>query len=176
MIVVTLLIMRVSGAAFSATTDTSGSSFGVGSISLTDDDGGTALFTVTDMAPGDSQTECIQITYTGAFDPGVVRVYSGGFTDSANNLGNHLNVTIEQGAPTDTCLLFLSGTTIQTSTPLSTFATNSNSYATGVGTWDPSGTGESRVYQITVELDALTPGDVQGESVTNVDFVWETQA
>lgn len=177
MVVVTLLILRVSGAAFSATTDTTGSSFGTGSISLTDDDGGAALFTVTDMGPGDSATACITVTYNGDFDPGVVKVYAGGLTDSANGLAQYLDLEIEQGALTDTCGLFLAGTTItDAGENLDAFNTDHTAYGTGVGTWDPATDGEARAYQITVTLDAAAPGSVQGESVTDVAFVWETQS
>lgn len=179
--VITLLITRISGAAFSATTSSPGSSFGAGSISLSNDAVG-ALFTVTDMAPGDSSSECILVTYTGAFDPGVVKVYSGGLTDSANGLGDHLNVSIVQGSAADALLgcglaTFLVGaSTIVSGETLNSFATDHADYASGFGTWDPTTTGDVGIYEITVELDAAAPGDVQGETVTDVIFTWETQS
>jgi hypothetical protein len=42
--------------------------------------------------------------------------------------------------------------------------------------WDPSGTPQSKTYQVTVELDAATPNAEQGESVTALTFVWEVQS
>ena len=56
------------------------------------------MFSVTDMAPGQSVTKCIVVTYQGSIaDPNAVKLYSGGLTDSGT-LADHLNLTVEEGS------------------------------------------------------------------------------
>ena len=51
MAVVSVLIVTTSIAVFSDTTDTAGSSFSVGSVTLVDDDAAGSIFSVTNMTP-----------------------------------------------------------------------------------------------------------------------------
>jgi hypothetical protein len=171
------MVLTASRAAFSDTTDNSDNSFTTGDVELVDDDTGAAMFTVTDMVPGQSATRCILVTYQGTVpDPGQVVLYSGGFVDSAS-LGDHLDLTVEEGTGGDfsTCTGFNPAGNIETST-LTDFDTDHTNYANGVGTWDPSGTPESVTYRITVTLDAAAPSSAQGQSVTDLLFIWEIQS
>ncbi len=79
---VSLLIIDQSRAVFTATTSNPDNAFTAASIELTDDDGGTALFTVPAMVPGDVVTDCIDVTYTGTADPALVKIYRNVYTDS----------------------------------------------------------------------------------------------
>ncbi len=183
---VAALITRTSNAAFSATTDNTGNSFSAGAITLTDDDSTTAMFTVSDMVPGDTQTACIQVTYTGTVaSPGVVKLYSGGYTDvpgadpGSDGLSDDLNVTVEQGTGATfggSCAGFGSATTIVATTKLATLDTTYTDYASGAGTWTPSASPQSRSYKFTVQLDPATTDAEQGASTTDVAFVWEIQS
>lgn len=171
------VVLTTSRAAFSDTTDNSNNSFTTGTVDLVDDDSGSAAFTVTNMVPGGSVTRCILVTYQGTIpDPGPVRFYSGGFADSGT-LGSYLNLTVEEGTGGDfsTCTGFTASGTIESAT-LTQFNTDHTNYSNGAGTWNPSGTPESRTYRITVQLSASTPSNQQGQSVTNLVFTWETQS
>ncbi len=175
---VSLLVLQASRAAFSDTTDNTGNAFSTGTVILSDDDTGTAMFNVTNMVPGDTATACIAVTYSGTVaDPSAVKLYSGGYTDSGT-LADYLNVTVEEGTGGSfaDCSGFVSGATIVSGTTVAGFDTSYTDYASGAGTWDPASTPESRTYRVTVELDAATPNAQQGASVTALAFVWEVQS
>jgi hypothetical protein len=182
---VAALITRTSSAAFSATTDNGGNSFSAAALTLTDDDSASALFTLSNMEPGDSQTACIEVTYAGTVaTPSAVRLYSGGYTDvsgpdpGSDGLSDDLNVTVEEGtgATFGSCAGFSPTSTIVATTTLANMSATYTNYATGAGAWTPAGSPETRSYRFTVELDAATPSAEQGASTTNVDFVWEVQS
>lgn len=171
------VVLTASQAAFSDTTSNSGSSFTTGNVDLVDDDSGSAAFTVTNMAPGDSAVRCIVVTYQGSIaDPNAVKLYSGGLTDSGT-LASHLNLTVEEGTGGSfaSCAGFNSSATIVNST-LAQFATNSTNYGNGAGTWNPASTPVSRTYRISVSLSASAPNAQQSQSVTNLVFTWEVQS
>ena len=50
-------------------------------------------------------------------------------------------------------------------------------YALGVGTWDPDGSGPGQVksYQVTLDLDASAGNSEQNQSITALTFTWEVQ-
>ena len=76
-LVATFLVLSVSRAAFTATTANEGNSLTGGRVTLTDDDTGSAMFTVSNMMPGDSQQRCIVVTYSGVdADPSAGELYS----------------------------------------------------------------------------------------------------
>ena len=52
--------------AFSSQTDNPGNIVTAGTVTLEDNDGGTALYAITAAKPGDSETSCIKVTYTGS--------------------------------------------------------------------------------------------------------------
>ena len=171
------LIGSASRAAFTDTADNSGNQLTAGTVTLTDDDSVTAMFNVSTMAPGDSVSNCILVTYSGSIaDPAAVKMYSGGFTDSGN-FGDYLNVTISEGsgATFGSCGSF-TGSVIYATNSLTTFDTNVNSYASGVGSWDPSSTPETKAFQVTIALDPSTPNAEQSEGVTALIFTWEVQS
>lgn len=172
------LVVSRSNAAFSATTEAPASSVTAGTVSLSDDDSDSAMFEVAAMVPGDVSTECIEVTYDGTIaDPGPVRLYSGGYTDS-DDLASYLNLTIEEGTGGSfgDCSGFSSAATIETGGTLADFGTAHTNYATGAGTWDPSSTPVSRSYRVTLELDSSVPDSQQGDSVTGLTLTWEIQS
>ncbi len=175
---VSVMLVTRSSAAFTASTDNTGSSFSGGSVELVDNDTGSALFTVADMKPGDTATNCIIVTYQGSVaDPGGVKVYSGGYTDSGT-FGDHLDVTIEEGGggTFNNCTGFSRENTIVPATALSAFDSTVTDYASGAGVWDPGGTPQSKTYRISVRLDPTTPSDQQNEGVSDLTFTWEVQS
>ena len=174
-LLVSLLVVRVSSAAFSATTANPANNWASGSITLTDDDGGgagSAMFNVTGMLPGQTVRRCIALTYNGAVDPGVVKLY-GSVVDGG--LADHLEVTVKEGTGggSGSCTGFVATGTIVNGARLKTFGTTRTDYATGVGTWDPAANGDAQVYEFTATLRGDTPSSAQG-SDAQATFTWET--
>jgi len=97
----TLLILALLGvivgvgtwSAFSATTQNSGNSFATGTVVLTDDDAGAAMLTLANAKPGDSDTSCIIVTYTGTL-PANVRLYG---TTGGTGLDQYLDLVVTRG-------------------------------------------------------------------------------
>jgi hypothetical protein len=176
LLIVGLLVVQASRAAFSDTTTDTASSFST--VDLVDDDSGSAMFSITNMVPGQTVTKCIVVTYHGTLaDPAAVKLYSGGDTDTGT-LGSHLNVTVEEGSggSFSSCTGFTKEKTILNAVTLSTFNTTHNNYSIGAGVWDPSATPESKTYKVTVQLDSTTPNAEQGKTVSALVFVWEVQS
>ena len=171
---VSLLVMQVSSAAFSATNVNEDNSWSTGTIALSDDvAAGTALFDVSGMFPGDTVTKCIVVTYDGAVDPTAVRLYA--TVDDTGGLGDHLDVTVKEGTggSAANCSGFVAGATIVNDDTLNAVGAAHSGYANGAGTWDPAADGDAQTYEFTVTLGSDTPSSVQGASAT-ATFTWET--
>lgn len=169
------LVLRVSAAAFSGTTENTGNSWSTGAIALTDDDGGgaaQAMFDITGMMPGGTSTECIVVTYDGGVDPTAVKLY-GTITDGG--LAPHLDITVKEGTggSAANCTGFVAGTTIVNNVTLAAFGTAHTAYGDGAGAWNPAADGETKTYEFTVTLGTDTPGTAQGSDAQAV-FTWET--
>ena len=170
------LIVTTSMAAFSDTTDNPGNTWSAGTVVLTDDDGGvSAMFTVGDMGPLDTATECIEVTYSGTLLPSDVNLYgiSGG-----TGLDAYLNLTVEEGSGGEfgDCS-FGGGFTpigpaIFTGT-LASFAATHTNFGTGAGAWNPAANPESRTYRFIVTLQDNNLAQGLGATAT---FTWEAQA
>lgn len=177
MLAIGSITLTTSRAAFTDTTGNAGSSFSAGTVTLSDDDQGQVLFDVVGMAPGSSAAACIAVSYEGSIaDPGRVSLYSGGFSGSTV-LAGALLVTVEEGAggAFGDCAGFVpAGTLVDTT--LAGFDATHVSYASGVGTWTPATSPESRTYRMLVQLDPAAPDTVQGTSVADVAFVWEVRS
>ena len=174
-----VVVLTVSRAAFSASTSNSGNRVAVGTVTLDDDDGGSAMFDVTGLAPGTSLERCIEVTYSGSIaDPGEIRLYSGGYVDSGT-LGDELDLKVEIGTGSTTledCTNFTLGGTIVATAPLSTFDATHANYTNGATAWDPATTPETRTFRFTIDLPADADSSVQGDSVTSLVFTWEVQS
>lgn len=176
LLIMGLLVVQATRAAFSDTTTNTTSSFAT--VDLVDDDSGSAMFSITNMVPGQTAAKCIVVTYNGTLgDPAAVKLFCGGDTDTGT-LGSHLNITVEEGTGGSflSCAGFTTENTILNAVTLSTFTSAHNNYPTGVGVWDPSATPESKTYKVTVQLDSTTPNVVQGKSVSDLVFIWEVQS
>lgn len=167
------LVLRVSAAAFTADVDNAANSWATGSIAL-GTDATTAMFSVTGMLPGQTETRCITVTYTGDTDPGAVKLY-GSVTDSG--LGPHLDITVteatETGGTGSTCGTLAASTVIVATQTLNAFGSAYTNYSTGAGAWDPAATGDTKTYQFSVTLGADTPTTAQGGSA-DATFTWQT--
>ena len=165
--------------AFSATTVNAGDSFAAGTVVISDNDAGVAMYTVTNARPLDVVTRCIRVTYTGSL-PALVRLYT---TTPINAFGQYVTLSIDKGTmPIGTvfpnCIGFTpdAAPNIFTGT-LSSFGTARTNFATGV----PANPGaavqwvnnDSLVYRFTLTMQD-NPLATGGTSGTH-SFTWEAQ-
>jgi predicted ribosomally synthesized peptide with SipW-like signal peptide len=100
-VLVTLAAVGVAGT-YSALNDVSsnpGNSFSAGSVSVTDNDAGASLLTLTNAKPGDIASGCIVVTYGGSL-PANVRLYG---ATTGTGLDQYLTLKVTRGtisAPT----------------------------------------------------------------------------
>lgn len=172
-------IGTASYAAFSATTSTPTNNWATGTVALSDDDSSSALFTASNLAPGSTGTRCIAVTSTGSL-PSIVRLYGTGAA-TTNALSTYLTLTVTQGTGgtfAGGCAGFtplVSGSAVYTGS-LANFGTTATSYATGVGSWAPTGAAsETRVFQFVYTVDAGAPNTTQGGTAA-LGFTWEAQS
>jgi Camelysin metallo-endopeptidase len=161
--------------AFTATTANAGNSIDSGTVALSDNDAGSAMYNVTNAKPGDSEASCITVTYTGSLDS-TVKLYMA----TAVTNGSLYNLQIERGsgaAGFDDCTGFNADAELYNGT-LGDFAAYAD-FASGLDAGDGTAwsTGESIDYRFTItQNDDPTVG--AHEVVTSSgahDFTWEAQ-
>ncbi len=132
------------------------------------------MFTASGLKPGSTGTKCIAVTSTGTL-PSAVKLYGTSYS-TTNNLAGNVTLTVEEGtgATSSSCTGFVSGTTLYNGT-MASFGTGKTSYATGVGSWTPTGSGsETKSYRVTYTLSSSTPDTAQGGTAA-LGFTWESQ-
>jgi len=171
-------------AAFRATMLNTGNSFAAGSVALSDNDAGSALFTtLTSVSPGDSQTNCIRVRFDGTLNSDV-HLY--GTVSGA--LAPYLTLTVTRGSdPTpsfgscssfgaDATNYIGAGSGVVYNGALSAFP---STYAAGIvdpqvgggpETWTQN---EAHVYKFTLSVGSNTAG--QGQLATAA-FTWEARS
>lgn len=168
-----IIVGSSSYAAFSATTDNVGNTWRTGSVQLTDDDQGAALFDVADLVPGDSGSKTITVTAKTA-KPSTVKLYTKD-SDDDDQVAQYLDVTVERGHLTtpgdDTS--FVADETVSDGTLADLQA--ATTFGSGLDDWDPATGEESTTYRFTYTLDAATPNTAQ-DSEAATTFVWEAQS
>lgn len=135
------LVWQSTAAAFTATTDNAGNTWQAGSVSLSDSDGGSALFDPTAdgaLQPGSTRSRCIRVDYTGTLAADI-RLYATTPTAGALTLDPYLVMSVEQGrnvAAGTTVAPDCSAGFTATSTPTFLF----NTATAGSGSADPTRT------------------------------------
>lgn len=162
-----------SGGTFSTFNKTStmpSNSVAAASLNLTDNDGGTALLSLSSAKPGDSVTACQNITYTGGADA-LVRLYG---TAGGTGLASYLTLTVTRGTFTGTpaagsCTGFTpdSGGTVYSGT-LSAFPASTGSAIVDTPTWT---SGDKHGYKLTLTLPSNASSAAQALSAT-ASFTW----
>jgi hypothetical protein len=163
------LVWQSSYAAFSATTDNPTSNWTTGTVAISDDDGGTALFTATGLKPGSTGQKCILVTSTGNL-ASTVKLYGTGLSGT---LGSDIDLDVEEGTPGtfSSCSTF-TGSSLYSGT-VAGFAGAKTSFATGVSSWAPTGSGSaSKSYRFTYTVKSSS--NLQGASA-GLGFTWEAQ-
>lgn len=187
--VTTMLVIGVAGllagagsyAVFTATTGNTGNSFASGTVAIQDNDSNTAMLALANAKPGDADTSCIRIEYTGSLDS-TVRLYG----SVSGSLASYLTLTVTRGTDSspsfDSCANFTpdatdyigAGNGVVYSGPLSSFPA---SYAAGIvdptsgspETWSQS---EAHSYRFVVTLQ----DDNAAQGLTgNASFTWEAR-
>ncbi len=172
----TALTFQASSAAFSGTTDNSANSLGAATVSLSDNDSGSALFDVTNMVPGESTTNCITVTYGGDTDSvGAVKLYASVTDDSS--FAGEVDIQVEEGSggTFDDCTGFSADSTLYSTNTLSAFDTAHSDYSDGLSGFTPSQAAPSKSYRITMTLGSDTANSFQGDSLTAA-LTWEVQS
>lgn len=179
--IVSTMVVRSSSAAFTGQTGNAGNTWDAGTVTLTDNDAGSAKFSVANLRPTDAGNACIEVTYTGSLTPAAsVKLYAavtdsdgaGTDTGAAAQLSDDLDVTVSIYGATETCATVTpTKSTVFTTAALGTMPA---SYATGVNsTWTPTGgANETRAFEIAYVLGSDTANDAQGDG-TAADFTWE---
>jgi hypothetical protein len=174
-ILIAILVVTSSRAAFVAQNDNTLNKVTSASILLTDNDSSSAMFNnVPGLMPGTPVDRCIDVTYTGDVNPTAVMLYAAGVP--TGTLAPYLDLTIEIGTDSTPvfgdCTGFVSSGTIFTGGTLADFATAHSAYASGMTTWDPAVTGEVKTFhfRLTVKDD-----NNAANKTTTFGFSWETR-
>ena len=172
-IVIALLVVTSSRAAFVAQNDNTANQVTSASIALADNDAGVSMFNVSNLLPSAPQTRCIDVTYTGSANPMPVLLYA--TAAPTGTLAPYLNLSIEVGTDATPafgdCTGFSPSATVYSGT-LQSFATTHGSYATGWTTWDPAVTGETRTFRFVLTVQDVTAA---AGRTTTFGFSWETR-
>ena len=170
------MVLQVSSAAFSDTTENPGNSWEAGTVALSDSRSGIAMFAAQNMVPGDGESQCIDVTYSGSVTPSQAIALHASVVESddgeGDGLGDDLDVTLEVGPAGTVCSDGAgTGTTIYTG-PLAGFDTAAAPLSTE---WTPDAEGAgadmSRPFRFTIELGDDTDNDAQGDGATAA-FTW----
>lgn len=163
--------------AFSSQTDNPGNEITAGTVELEDNDGGVALYDISNAKPGASQESCIEVTYEGSLDA-TVKLYT---PSSLGTLAPYVNLKIEAGSgggAFPSCSGFSAGSTLYNDT-LAKFSSEHGDYESGVTTNPPSAskwvTDDSVVYRVTATLSASTPDEFQDATTGSHLLRWEAQ-
>jgi hypothetical protein len=171
------LVATASHSAFTSQTSNPTSNWASGTVNLTDDDSDTALFNVTNMKPGATGSKCIAVTSTGTL-PSTVKLF-GTNPATTNGLANNVSLTVTQGTGGSfgSCTGFAAlGTGAQVySGTLANFGTTATGFATGLGTWAPTGAAtETRVFKVEYTFSSAAPNSTQG-GTASIGLTWEAQ-
>lgn len=166
--------------AFSSQTDNPGNVVSTGNVELADNDGDSALYSLTNAKPGASQASCIKVTYSGSLDASV-RLYT---PSTIEPLGTSVNLKIEPGTQASStfpsCTDFTpdAGGALYDGT-LSAFAAAHSTFANGLadnpGVATKWTSGDSVVYRVTATLSASAPNSAQGQTTGTHLLRWEAQ-
>lgn len=170
------LVLRTTDALFTATTDNPANSWTTGTVILSDDDGGSALFNASSdgtLTGGQVLTRCIIVRYDGTTTSGVqVKLYG----TATGALSPYLSLTIDQGSGGGgggSCTGFSVSSAAFFTGTLDSFATaTAGGFANGVGTWGPSGPGTTIAYRFTITVQ--NSSNAQGKTAAGT-FTWEAR-
>jgi hypothetical protein len=174
-ILIALLVVTSSRAAFVAQNENTTNQVTSAAISLSDTDSGTAMFNVPTLMPGTTEERCIDVTYTGTVDPTAIKLYRSGAP--TGTLAPYLDLTIQVGADSTpafgNCTGFVSAGTLYTGT-LANFASSHTGYVNGLTAWDPTGTPspDTRTFRFALSVQ---DNNAAINLTSTFGFSWETR-
>jgi len=194
------LVWQSTQAAFSATTSNGLNEFGAGTVTIEDNDAGSAMFTVPALKPGDTGTVCMGVRYTGSLTPSAIKLYTSGAVekdnggaygawanDATSEMDNNVNMLIKisdtdlAADPGNNCApagvgLFTDVSAAAPGTDLQTMIGTETNFATGFPSqWGTITVNKWRVWKFTYTYNAAAPNSSQGDGV-KLNFVWEAQS
>lgn len=177
-----MLVWHASYSAFSATTTNPTNNWAAGTVALTDNDSGSALFTVNGLTPGASGTKCIVVTSNASVASAVKMYTTTGSFAQTKALADNITLTVTQGTSTGpNCAGFSADNgadAATTSGSLSAFASGFTNFSNGFGTWAPATTGALKTYQISYTLNSgatQAATDAMQGGTAQIGFTWEEQ-
>ncbi|WP_459642373.1 hypothetical protein [Kineococcus sp. NUM-3379] len=180
------------GASFAGSSVSPSNTFSTGTVILSDDDNGSALFTTGTagsgqvaagrLKPGGSVVNCVRVTHTGTV-PVTVRLYASAVSgvNGSGGVGilDKMHVSVEEGtAGAFGCAGFGGATVVwnttthpgATSDLLSVFPTTAaTGPASPAGTW---AAGAARSYRVTLTMDPDTPATAQAATAA-LQLTWQ---
>lgn len=171
-----LLISNASYSAYSTTTSNPTNNWTTGTLSLTDDDANTAMFTATALVPGSTGTKCIAVTSASTV-PTTIKLYG---TSPATTLAlsSYIDLTVSLGAggSSSTCTGWVADATNPNvfSGTLAAFGTSATSFSNGLGVWAPASSA-TKVYKFTYTVNSAAPNSTAG-GTASIGFTWEAQS
>jgi len=193
------IVWQSSHATFTANTSNDTNIFGAGSVTIADNDGGTAMFSASalNLGPTDTATVCMGVRYTGTLTPTAIKLYTSGGLESNNSgaygawandttseMDNYLNMQIQVASndlvadPVSTCGLGTGFADVAAAAPgtlMSTMINTNTSYATGFASgWGTIVKDKWRVWKFIYTMSASAPNSAQLDGL-KVNFVWEAQ-
>lgn len=156
------LVYQASNAAFTGTT-TSTAAFAAGTVTLTNSAG--VAFNVSGLKPGDTATQCIDVTYTGSL-PSTVKLYLTSFASTGaaapNSLADFLQIMVQESATTcaaNTGYSYIAGSSSTSGVSLFSLKTSATSFSSGaIGSWTNATTNAVHSYKVTYWLPEYGAG------------------
>ncbi len=173
LLMLTVLTVSRSQAAFSANTVNTANGFTTGTVDIADDDGGaTALFNAVALSPGTAVENCIVVTYTGDLTPADIKLYG----TSSGALAPYLDTTIDvgTGGAFGNCATFVEdtpGVPLYSGT-LAAFSTAHTAWVNGLATFTAPATSTAKTLRFTVEVQN---NPLAQNKTAAADFTWEAQ-
>ena len=160
-------------AAFTATTDNTGNSIASGTVTISDNDSGVALYALSNMGPGSTTQRCMRVSYTGSL-PSTVKLYR---SNTVTN-GAAFNLTVERGSGLSGAFPSCTGFTPAASVFTGTLGAFPTTYATGPdargSAWAQNDAVDYR-FTITVVDDPTPNAHAAVVSSAAHSFTWEAQ-
>ena len=189
-VLATLVVVGVAGSiiasavfsAFSATTSNPGNQFQAGTVSISDNDAGAAMYNILAAAPGSTTSKCIKVTFDGTL-PSAVKLYTAAGITGLPASSQYIDLTITPGtqaSPTfPNCTGFTpdAGGAVYTGT-IQDWRTNHNAWSNGLAVNNPSASStwnqnDAVVYKFDVSVQNVPAA--QGADSGVHDFTWESQ-
>ncbi len=175
------MVWQGSSAAFTAETRNIGNSWETGSMAISDDDNGAAMFQIVNVVPGQTGEKCIAVSATSSV-PSTVQLYSADL--AADGLEPYVMVTIEQGTGgsfAGGCAGFTSETVpnLEDAQTLGSLGTDHTSWATAILPFTMPAGSTTKTYKFSWEFDVSTLTQTEIDALqgraASINFEWELQ-